>query len=263
MAVVVRRWLSVRHSLAVEMSTVLVLYASYEAARGLVTGHRNVALRHAHTIAALERKLHLFVEPNLQHAARGVPDLLTVFGAAYLTLHLGVSASVLLWLHRSHPAAYPRVRTTLLLASATALLGFVVFPTAPPRMAHLGVLDTVSSGHVNLNHGLISQLYNPFAAVPSMHIGYALVVSAVLVRCGRARLIRLAGMTYPLLVLLVVVATGNHFLFDAAAGALVAAAAYVTAAALTIDAGAPQLMAVPARPARTQRLAEIKEQLAA
>lgn len=261
----VRRWLSVRHSLAVEAGTVLGLYATYETARALVTGERNIAVRHAQAIALLERKLHLFVEPSLQQAARKVPDLLTVFGGAYLTLHLGVSAAVLLWLHRRHPDAFARIRTTLLLASATALLGFVFFPTAPPRMAHLGVADSVSSRHVNLNHGLISQLYNPFAAVPSMHVGYALVVAAVLVRCGRARLTRVAGIFYPALVLLVVVATGNHFLFDAAVGALVAAAAYVMATALTIEATAtPQLTGVPltGRPAQP-RADDAEEQLAA
>jgi hypothetical protein len=78
----VAHWLSVRHSLAVEAASVLVLYATYEAARGLVAGNRRVAIDHAHAVAALERKLHLFVEPNVQHAARALPGLLTLLGGA-------------------------------------------------------------------------------------------------------------------------------------------------------------------------------------
>jgi len=226
------RWLSARHSLAVEAASLLVLYATYEAARGLVAGNRRVAIDHAHTVAALERKLHLFVEPNVQHAARALPGLLTFLGGAYLTLHLSVTAGLLLWLHQRRRAAFARIRTTLLVASALALIGFVLFPTAPPRLAGIGIADTVSSGHVDLNEGLISSLYNPFAAVPSLHIGYALIAAAALIRFGNTRIARLTGVLYPLLVLLVVVATGNHFLFDAATGAIVVVAAYVAASAI-------------------------------
>jgi hypothetical protein len=105
----------------------------------------------------------------------------------------------------------------------------VSFPTAPPRLAAIGLADTVSSRHIDLNKGLISSLYNPFAAVPSLHMGYALVVGATLARHARARLLRVAGAAYPLLVLLVIVATGNHFLVDAAAGTFVVAVAYLLA----------------------------------
>jgi hypothetical protein len=228
----IARWLSARHSLPVEAATVLALYATYEAARGLVAGNRRVAIDHAHTVAALERKLHLFVEPNVQHAAGALPGLLTFLGGAYLTLHLSVTAGLLLWLHRRRPAAFARIRTTLLFASALALIGFVLFPTAPPRLAGLGIADTVSGGHVDLNKGLISSLYNPFAAVPSMHIGYALIAAAAFLRLGNTRIVQLTGVVYPLLVLLVIVATGNHFFFDAATGALVVVAAYLAATAI-------------------------------
>jgi PAP2 superfamily len=226
-------WLSVRHSLAVEAASVLGLYGTYEATRGLVAGNRHVAIEHAHTVASLERKLHLFVEGNVQHAARAVPGLLTLLGDAYLTLHLSVTAGLLLWLHQRRPTVFARTRTTLLLASALALIGFLLFPTAPPRLAGLGIADAVSSGHVDLNKGLVSSLYNPFAAVPSMHMGYALVVAVAIVRFGSTWVVRLAGAAYPLLILLVIVATGNHFLFDAVTGALVVVIAYPLAAAIS------------------------------
>src|SRR5262245_33955644 len=140
-------------------------------------------------------------------------------------MHLAVAGSLLFWIHRRRPVAFPLVRTTVLIASGLALIGYVAFPTAPPRMAALGIADTISGDHVDLNHGLLSSLYNPFAAVPSMHVGYAVIVGASLIRYGRRPALRAAGMLYPVLVVLVIVATGNHFLFDAAAGVIVAAMA--------------------------------------
>ena len=228
----ISRWLSVRHSLAVEVAAVLIMYATYEAARGVVGGNRHLAIDHAHAVASLERRLHVFAEANVQDLARGVPGLLTLLGGAYLTLHLGVTAGLLLWLHQRRPAVFARIRTTLLIASALALVGFVLFPTAPPRLAGVGLADTVSGQHVNLNKGLISSLYNPFAAMPSMHMGYALIVAAVLVRFGNKRVLQITGVIYPLLVLLVIVATGNHFFLDAATGAIVVVAASFAATAI-------------------------------
>ena len=173
-----RRWLSVRHSLGLEAALVLSLYGVYELARGLVVGNTTKADRHAEQLVAVERSLHLFVEGRVQHAVDALPGLAGLLGIAYLTLHLAVTAVVLLWLNRRRPAAFPFVRTTLLVASALALVGFLAYPAAPPRLAGIGIADTVSSGHVDLNHGLVSSLYNPYAAVPSMHVGYALIVAS-------------------------------------------------------------------------------------
>jgi PAP2 superfamily len=242
-----RSWLSVRHSLRGEAAAVLALYSFYELARGLVVGNTAEADRHAHRLVALERSLHLFLEANVQHAAQALPGLTSVLGTAYLTLHLTVTAGVLLWLHQRRPVAFPFVRTTLLLASGVSLIGFLVYPTAPPRLAGIGIADTVSNGHIDLNKGLVSSLYNPYAAVPSMHIGYALIVAASLLLYGRHPLVRALGALYPPFVLLVVVATGNHFFFDAAAGALVAVVAAATAAPLTRRAAPSRISELPAR----------------
>ncbi len=228
-----RNWLSVRHSLRSEAVTVLVMYGLYELARGLAVGDTAEAHRHGLQLVALERSLHLFREADVQHAAHALPGLTSLLGLAYLTLHLAVTAGVLLWLHRRRPAAFPFVRTTLLLASALSLVGFLFYPTAPPRLAGIGIVDTVSNGHVDLNRGLVSSLYNPYAAVPSMHIGYALIVAASLIRNSRRAAVRVVGALYPQFVLLVVVATGNHFLLDALAGAVVVGVAAGVALLLT------------------------------
>jgi CheY-like chemotaxis protein len=228
-----RSWLPVRHTLRAETLVVVALYALYEAGRGLVAGDRATAVAHARSVASFERTLHVFLEPHVQQAARSVPGLVGVLGLAYLTLHLSVTAGLLLWLHRRRPASFAFVRTTLLVASALALIGFIAFPTAPPRLAGLGIADTVSGRHVDLNKGLVSSLYNPFAAVPSLHMGYSLVVGGAIFTYARNRIAKAVGAAYPALVLFMIVATGQHFLFDAAAGAALVAIAAVVSWQLT------------------------------
>ena len=248
-------WLAERHSLGAEAALVVGLYAVYETSRGLAAGGSVVALHHARMIASLERSLHVFVEANVQHAARFLPGLIGALGLLYLTMHLAVTGSYLLWLHRRRPAAVPLVRTTVLIASGLALIGYVAFPTAPPRLAALGIADTISGDHVDLNHGLLSSLYNPFAAVPSMHVAYAVIVGASLVQHGARPALRAAGVLYPALVVLVIVATGNHFLFDAAAGVAVAAVA-AGVARLVVSPGEwpAQASTAPVRLAATHQL---------
>ncbi len=218
---------------------------SLAAAQGLVAGDQRVALHHAQDVISLERSLHLFVEGPVQHAALAIPGLIGTLDFAYLTLHLSVTGGLLLWLHRRRPTAYPFVRTTLLLASALAVVGYVVFPTAPPRLSDIGILDAVSGRHIDLNAGLVSSLYNPNAAVPSMHVGYALIVGASLARYTPHLITRLAGLAYPPFVLLVIVATGNHFFVDAAAGAAVAGVAFLAARLLVRPWPTPRAQQLP------------------
>jgi hypothetical protein len=203
-----------------------------ELSRGLARGGVADAHRHAAAIVSLERRLHVFGEAAVQRAAGHVAALPELLGYAYLTLHLTVTAAVLVWLYRSRRGAYLRLRNTLAVASALAVAGYALFPTAPPRLAGVGIADTVSSAtSVNLGSSLVSALYNPYAAVPSMHVGFAVLVGATVFRLARRPLWRIAGAVYPLLVLFVVVATGNHFFADAAIGvALTGLAAVVTSA---------------------------------
>lgn len=225
-------WLTERHSLRAEVALVVGWYALYEASRGLIAGDATIAVDHAQKIVSAERALHVFVENDVQHAARALPGVVGVLGILYLTLHLAATGGYLLWLHRRRPTAFPIVRTTLLIASALALIGYLTFPAAPPRLADLGIADTISNGSLDLNKGLISALYNPFAAVPSMHAGYAVIVGASMIRHGGRPTLRALGVAYPALVLLVIVATGNHFFLDAAVGAAVAGVAALAAVAV-------------------------------
>jgi hypothetical protein len=215
-----------------ELGIVILLYAAYELLRGLGDASVTVASDHAADIVALERLFNVFVEQAVQDWATGLPALPSLLGLFYVTSHLGLTAITLVWLHRRHPARFPLVRNTLVLATAFSLVGYVLYPAAPPRLSGHGFVDTVSAHtHVNLSSDFLGSLYNPFAAVPSMHFGYALIVGAVIFVYARRPLVRAFGALYPPFMLFDIVATGNHFLFDAAIGALVVGVAYLGARA--------------------------------
>ena len=126
------------------------------------------------------------------------------------------------------------MRTTLVVATALALVGYLTYPAAPPRLAGLGFTDTVTkSAGVNLSSDLLGALYNPLAAVPSLHFGYSLLVGVGLAVLARRRWVKVAGALYPAAMLYIIVATGNHFFVDAVLGGAVVVAGWFVARSLT------------------------------
>jgi hypothetical protein len=221
------------HRGSVEVATLAALYAIYEIVRG--QGNATAAAARAHTdwIVHLEQRFHFFGERAVQHAAAAVPGAPTLLGIAYIALHFAGTTAFLVWLYRRHREHFALVRNTLIAATGIALTLYVVFPVAPPRLAALGFVDTVSRHtKVNLSSDVLGSLYNPFAAVPSLHFGYALLVGVTTAAIARRPVVRALALAYPLVMLLVIVATGNHFFFDAAAGGLAIGAGYVIARAV-------------------------------
>jgi len=224
---------------ALEATILAGLYLGGELARGVARGGQPSAETDAAAIVRLERRLHVFDEASIQHAAGHVGGLPTLLGYAYVSLHLAATVAVLAWVYRRHRGAYARLRNTLAVASGLAVLGYALFPTAPPRLSGIGVDDTVSRlTAVDLHSAFVSSLYNPYAAVPSVHIVFSVIAGAAVVRLARRPLWRVVGALYPVFVLFVIVATGNHFFFDAAAGVIVAGIAFA------VTGLAPRLRAV-------------------
>ena len=214
----------------VEVATLAGLYGLYEVVRG--QGHATLAAARGHTdgIVALERHLHVFGERSVQRAAHLVPALPTTLGVAYIVLHFVGTAAFLIWLYRNHRERFALIRNTLVVATGVALSIYILYPVAPPRLAGLGFVDTVShSAKVNLSSDLLGSLYNPFAAVPSLHFGYALLVGVTIAMLAKGRVARVVGWAYPAVMLLVIVGTGNHFFFDAIGGALAIGIGYLVA----------------------------------
>jgi hypothetical protein len=214
-----------------EAVLLLCLYLTGELARGVARGGEASAEAHAAFIVRLERRLHVFDEATIQHVVGHVGGLPTLLGYVYVSVHLAGTGAALVWVYRRRRHAYAWLRNTLVLATVLGVAGYALFPTAPPRLAGIGIADTVSKAtSVDLDSTFVSSLYNPYAAVPSMHIGFSLIVAVAVFRLARHPLWRAAGALYPVLVLFVIVATGNHFFFDAAAGAAVAGVALAAVA---------------------------------
>ena len=229
------------HRGSIEVATLIALYAIYEIVRGQGHATVSVAREHTHWIVDLERSLHVFGERAVQHAVDTIPAVPTLLGVAYIVLHFVGTTTFLVWVYRSHRERFALVRNTIIGATAIALVLYVLFPVAPPRLAQLGFADTVShDAKVNLSSTLLSNLYNPFAAVPSLHFGYALLVGVTVATVARRRAVRVVGAVYPAVMLLVIVATGNHFFFDAAAGALAIGAGYLIASRFDYATRAPR-----------------------
>jgi len=196
---------------------------AYQASRAVVIADASTAMRHTWDVIDVERAAGVFWEPAIQDWANGYPDLVRGLNALYLFAHLPATAVFFVWLWRSHRGAYRTVRNGFLAANGIALAIFVTFPVAPPRLSGAdGLVDTLrQTSGVDLHGGMLSGWFNPYAAVPSMHFGYALLIGVTVAVLARHRIARLVAPLYPALVLLTIVATGNHFVLDAAAGGLV------------------------------------------
>src|SRR3954447_8230591 len=236
------------HNGMIELATAIGLYAVYEVVRGFGSTTLGEARLHTASIVSLERHLGVFVERAVQQAIAGLPVVPMLLGFAYMTLHFGATAVAMIWVHRRHHERFALVRTTLVISTAVSLAIYVLSPAAPPRLAGLGFADTVTEkAGINLSSDALGSLYNPFAAVPSLHFGYALLVGVTVAVLARRRWVRWIGASYPPFMLFTIVATGNHFIFDAAAGGVVMVIAYLAARALVAPAAARPAAARPAR----------------
>lgn len=182
---------------------------------------RERAHRNARRVLALERRLRIDVEPAAQRAALRMPSALSALHAGYALANVSFSVG---WLisRRGHPS-YRRERRAALAAFLGALPVFLALPTAPPRTQE-GFVDTMAMSGIDIEHPLLVRFYNPLAAMPSHHVAFA-VVTAGGMSAGRPARRRALAAAYPVAVSLVVVATGNHYVLDVAAGAALGAAA--------------------------------------
>jgi membrane-associated phospholipid phosphatase len=209
-----------------QVSLFAAAYLAYRLVRGLVEGDANAAFAHARDLISLERTLHLFVEPSIQAWASGSHVVMVGSSWLYVNAQTTVTFGALLYLYLRQNRNFYFVRNMFMIAMAIALVGYAVFPTAPPRfMPEWGFIDSVSDltgVHVNHASAAASALFNPYAAVPSMHVAFALMIGWPLARLVRSPAARVLWTLYPFLMAFVIVVTANHFIFDALLGALTA-----------------------------------------
>jgi PAP2 superfamily len=213
-----------------ELPLIAVVYALYSAARLLVRGDVDDAVKHGADILHYEQLVHLdpegwFNRLFTDHAFLGVPA-----DFAYASLHYIVTPVVLVWLWRRRPTHYRVARTWLMISTLIGLIGFTALPTAPPRLltGHHGFIDTMAQygsygwwgSDASAPRGM-GHLTNEYAAMPSLHVGWSMWCGIMLWRFGRHWTVRTLGVVYPVVTALVVMGTANHYLMDAAAGAFV------------------------------------------
>jgi membrane-associated phospholipid phosphatase len=200
-------------------------YYLYRLVRGFVDGQAGLAFENARTLVDIERSLGLFFEPGLQAWARGEEWLLMFANWMYVNSHFVVTTTFLIWLYLARNHAFYFVRNMFMVSMLFALLGYLAYPTAPPRfLPEWGFTDTVANFVGQSAENTADVLYNPFAAVPSMHVAFALMISIPAIRLVRRRALKVFWAAYPAIVTFVVVVTANHYWLDAVLGAMVAGA---------------------------------------
>ena len=204
---------------AAEAAIIAAAYAGYALVRLAVKAGRPAATAHASGLWRAERRLHLDIEPSLNHLAAARPVLAETAGYYYGLAHFIITPLVLAWLWLRRPGAFGPLRSALVLATTAANVVFWTWPVAPPRFAVPGMADVLVRYRIlgaGDPHGPDS-LVNLYAARPSLHVAWAAWCAAAIVFTTRGRRRQLAWL-YPAATTVVVLATANHFLADAAAG---------------------------------------------
>lgn len=239
----------VRSPIVRELLLVAGLFLVYKFGRQLATGHTAEAFRNAHSVWDAERWLRLPDEDSVQSLLLHGDGLVHVANTYYATVHFPATAAFLIWLYLRRPAHYVWARRVLAAVTAAALVVHLAFPLAPPRMlASTGLIDTARVyGPSVYGPPQTDTLSNQFAAMPSLHFGWAVMVAVGLIVATRSRR-RWLWLLHPLLTLLVIVGTANHYWLDAlmAAALLGVALAVIHAPRRTVTTagrGAPALVA--------------------
>jgi PAP2 superfamily len=216
-----------RFSGAREAAIGLGVYAVYLAVRAvkLRTGGRSRAVRNAEYVVRLERTLGIDVEAALQRALLPRTRLIAVLNVAYVTLNVGLTVGWLIHLFRARHPDFHRLRSAAVLTTLGAQPVFLLLPVAPPRKLDEFVDTIADVSGVDLESGAVALLYDPIAALPSIHVAYAVVTAAGIAETAPYRWARSLAPVYPPLVALVVFVTANHYVLDAIAGAALAGGA--------------------------------------
>ncbi|MET7787898.1 bifunctional glycosyltransferase 87/phosphatase PAP2 family protein [Streptomyces sp900116325] len=247
-----RRVLS-RPNLLLELLLIRVVYSAYAHVRLAATAGRPTAEAHGRQIHSLEKWLHIDIEHWANHTVVHIGWLKSFFDYYYSTFHFIVPLAILGVLYVRRPADYRWARSTLGFATLVALLGFWLYPLAPPRlMPGLGFIDTVHGvqDFAKPDYGTLTSMTNQYAAMPSLHFGWSLWCGVMIVMLAPKLWMKALGLLHPLFTVSAIVATANHWVLDAVGGALVIALGFVLTHVL---AGPRKLQPVVDRAAGAER----------
>jgi hypothetical protein len=223
-----------RPNLLLELLLIRVTYAAYQQVRlaatgGTNSGGRATAEHHGHEILSIERFLHIDIEHAVNHWVVKVEFLKDFFNFYYESFHFVVPLTVMAVLYWRRPVDYRWARSALGFATLLALVGFWLYPLAPPRLLPgLGIIDTVHGvqDFSKPDYGTLTALTNQYAAMPSLHFGWSLWCGVVIFALAPKWWMKALGLLHPFFTVSAIVATGNHWVLDAAGGAAVVAAGF-------------------------------------
>jgi hypothetical protein len=216
-----------------EVIYIAIFYVGYSVIRD-VRGNRPVSIFQAFTnaerIIDLEQYVGIFQEHRIQSWFLGSHWFIRTMDDFYGTAHFAVTVGALLYLFFRQPWRYPRWRNTLAWTTALALIGFAFFPLMPPRLLpqHYHFVDTLKTvgGLWSFESGPVSAVSNQYAAMPSLHFAWSTWCALAIAPAIKRRWLKPLVFLYPLLTLICIVVTGNHYILDAVGGAVCLALGY-------------------------------------
>jgi hypothetical protein len=213
-----------------ELTIIAIGYWLYSVGRNAVPEQESIARRHGRSVQHLQDRLHLNFELSVNHFVAAREWIAQTMDYYYATLHFVVTIGVLVWLFAKRSHLYRGARTVLFATTLLGLLGFYLYPLAPPRLLpQYDYIDTLVKFHTwgSLADPQVAEHSNQFAAMPSLHIAWALWCGIALFRCAESAWVRQLGLLYPVFTLIVIVATANHFIIDAVGGAAIIAVGFL------------------------------------
>ncbi len=217
-----------------QIGLLIVVDLAYETVRGVADGQRSVAFAHGQQIIDAERATHTLFEPGFQAFFLQFDWIIDFANQVYMNSQFAVVLTFFFWLYMFRNDSFYFVRNMFMFSMGLGLIGYTLYPTAPPRLyPEQGFVDTINDfSNVNHDSALARLFINPYAAVPSMHCAFALMIGLTAARLSRHWYTQVLWALWPALVVWVVIVTGNHYWVDAALGALVAGVSALVAARL-------------------------------
>lgn len=208
--------------LATQFALIFSAAIAYFGVRGLTEGSESTAVSHANGLLSMERWLNIDIEAGVQSLVLDHRAIVTLSNWAYIWGHWPVITMTLVWLYRKHRPDYFLLRNAMFISGAIGLVIFASFPVAPPRLLPSGYVDTVTNLSTSYRILQPPQLINEFAAVPSLHVGWNLLVGIIIFRAAKRNRFRIMAFLSPILMASAVVLTANHYLTDVVVGMIVA-----------------------------------------
>jgi membrane-associated phospholipid phosphatase len=203
----------------------------YFQVRGLTAATPSVAVDHAHDIIGFEERLGLDIEGVVQAPVTDSEALSTIANWIYIWGHWPVIVATMVWLVWRHRDVFLRLRNAMLVSGGLGLVVFVSYPVAPPRLVDPDLIDTVTERSYAYRVLQPPNFVNQYAAMPSLHAGWDLLIGISVATAAGSLLVRVVGCVLPVLMAFAVVATANHYVVDVAAGLVLAMVGYAAAVA--------------------------------